>query len=219
MNIDGVSEKTASQLFDALSVRRFSDLYSLDREKLLNLDGFKDKKTDNFIEAVEKSKKCTLENFIFALGIDGIGKKTAKDLAKRYKNINALMAAGFDDLLSMNEIGEVLAKNVVEYFSDEENVREIEKLLKLGVTPEYSLESVSEKFKGEKVVLTGTLERFKRSEAQKLIEQNGGEVMSSVSKLTTLVIAGENAGSKLDKARSLNVRIISESDFIDIINN
>ena len=219
MNIDGVSEKTASQLFDALSVRRFSDLYSLDREKLLNLDGFKDKKTDNFIEAVEKSKKCTLENFIFALGIDGIGKKTAKDLAKRYKNINALMTAGFDDLLSMNEIGEVLAKNVVEYFGDEENVREIERLLALGVTPEYSLESVSEKFKGEKVVLTGTLERFKRSEAQKLIEQNGGEVMSSVSKLTTLVIAGENAGSKLDKARSLNVRIISESDFIDILNN
>ncbi|MBO7368805.1 MAG: NAD-dependent DNA ligase LigA, partial [Clostridia bacterium] len=218
MNIDGVSEMTAAQLYDELDVRKFSDLYKLKREQLLGLDGFKDRKTDNFIAAVEKSKKCSLENFIFALGIDGIGKKTAKDLAKKYKDVGALINANYFDLVSLNEIGEVLANNVVAYFSDEENLAEIDRLLSFGVTPEYASETVSEKFKGERVVLTGTLENYKRSEAQKLIEQNGGEVLSSVSKLTTLVLAGENAGSKLDKARSLGIKIIDEREFINILN-
>ncbi|MBP5372905.1 MAG: NAD-dependent DNA ligase LigA, partial [Clostridia bacterium] len=218
MNIDGVSEMTAAQLYDELDVRKFSDLYKLKREQLLGLDGFKDRKTDNFIAAVEKSKKCSLENFIFALGIDGIGKKTAIDLAKKYKDVRALINANYFDLVSLNEIGEVLANNVVAYFSDEENLAEIDRLLSFGVTPEYASETVSEKFKGERVVLTGTLENYKRSEAQKLIEQNGGEVLSSVSKLTTLVLAGENAGSKLDKARSLGIKIIDEIEFINILN-
>lgn len=219
MNIDGVSEMTAAQLFDELGVCRFSDLYKVKREDLLKLDGFKERKADNFINAVENSKRAPLENFIFALGIDGVGKKTAKDLAKRFNNIHALEQATYLDLITMNEIGEVLAQNVVDYFSDPENTEEIEKLLSLGVSPEYKENIASGKFVGEKVVLTGSLQNYTRSQAQKIIEENGGEISSSVSKSTTLVIAGESAGSKLDKARALGIKIIGENEFNDILNN
>ena len=219
MNIDGVSEMTAAQLFDELGVRKFSDLYSVDRDSLLRLDGFKDKKADNFLKAVENSKKVPLENFIYALGIDGVGKKTAKDLAKRFKSVAAIEAASFEDLIAVDEIGDVLAEQIVRYFADEENINEIQKLFALGVSPEYSTKTVSQKFAGQKVVLTGTLENYTRSAAQKLVEENGGEIATSVSKLTTLVIAGENAGSKLDKARALGIRIMTEQEFADIINS
>ena len=200
-------------------VCRFSDLYKVKREDLLKLDGFKERKADNFINAVENSKRAPLENFIFALGIDGVGKKTAKDLAKRFNNIHALEQATYLDLITMNEIGEVLAQNVVDYFSDPENTEEIEKLLSLGVSPEYKENNASGKFVGEKVVLTGSLQNYTRSQAQKIIEENGGEISSSVSKSTTLVIAGESAGSKLDKARALGIKIIGENEFNDILNN
>ena len=219
MNIDGVSEMTAAQLFDELGVCRFSDLYKVKREDLLKLDGFKERKADNFINAVKNSKRAPLENFIFALGIDGVGKKTAKDLAKKFNNIHALEQANYLDLITMNEIGEVLAQNVVDYFSDPENTEEIEKLLSLGVSPEYKENKVSGKFVGEKVVLTGSLQNYTRSQAQKIIEENGGEISSTVSKSTTLVIAGESAGSKLDKARALGIKIIDENEFNDILNN
>ena len=219
MNIDGVSEMTAAQLFDQLGVRKFSDLYTVKKEDLIKLEGFKDKKADNFINAVENSKSAPLENFIFALGIDGIGKKTAKDLAKKFNSVGALINANYFDLISLNEIGEVLAQNVLDYFNDSENVEEINKLISLGVSPEFSLISVSKKFLGEKVVLTGSLANFTRSQAQKAIEENGGEISSSVSKLTTLVVAGENAGSKLDKARALGIKIIDEREFAEILNS
>ena len=219
MNIDGVSEMTAAQLFCQLGVRKFSDLYTVKKEDLIKLEGFKDKKADNFINAVENSKSAPLENFIFALGIDGIGKKTAKDLAKKFNSVGALINANYFDLISLNEIGEVLAQNVLDYFNDSENVEEINKLISLGVSPEFSLISVSKKFLGEKVVLTGSLANFTRSQAQKAIEENGGEISSSVSKLTTLVVAGENAGSKLDKARALGIKIIDEREFAEILNS
>ena len=218
MNIDGVSEMTASQLFDDLGVRKFSDLYSIRKDDLLSLEGFKDKKADNFLNAVENSKHAPLENFIFALGIDGVGKKTAKDLAKKFRDIKTFIGATYFDLIAMNEIGEVISQNIADYFADEKNVEEIDKLLALGVRPTFAEAKVSEKFSGEKVVLTGSLANFTRSNAQKEIEKNGGEVMSSVSPKTTLVIAGENAGSKLDKAKTLGVKVISEQEFIDILN-
>ncbi len=218
MNIDGFSEKTAGALYDKFGVRKFSDLYALSREKLLELEGFKDKKADNFLNNIEKSKNCPLENFIFALGIDGIGKKTAKDLAKNYKSLDKLFVTTKEEFLSTDEIGEVLADNLVKYFADEHNIAEIKKLLSEGVKPEYKLVTVDDSLAGEKVVLTGTLSSFKRSEAAKLIEARGGQVMSSVSKLTTLVVAGEDAGSKLDKARELNIKIIDENGFKNLIN-
>ena len=218
MNIEGFSEMTAGVLYDAFGVRKFSDLYKISKMEILCLEGFKDKKADNYFRSLEKSKNCSLDSFIFALGIDGVGKKTAKDLAAKFKSLDALMSATYLDLIMLNEIGEVLSNNIVEYFADEDNVAEIEELLKLGINPLFSEEITGDVFLGEKVVLTGTLEKFRRSEAQKIIESLGGEVMSGVSAKTTLVIAGSEAGSKLDKARSLGIKIIDESEFINIIN-
>ena len=199
-------------------MRKYHELYSLTPEQLFLLEGFKDKKVANILSSIENSKKVPLENFIFALGIDGIGKKTAKDLAKTFGSVEALASADEERLSSLNEIGPVLAENIYEFFRSPENSDEIKSLLQAGITPIYQSEISGDVFAGEKVVLTGTLSAFKRSDAQKIIERNGGECMSSVSKLTTLVVAGESAGSKLDKARSLGVKIIDEAEFISMIN-
>lgn len=217
MNIDGFSEKTALTLYKELGVRKFSDLYTLNRRELTALDGFQDKKTDNLLISIEKSKTATLENFIFALGIDGVGKKTAKDLAKRFKSIDALMNASIEELLSVQDIGDIIAKNVFDYFCDRVNDAQIKELESVGIKAEYADETAGETFKGEKVVLTGTLEKYKRSEAQKIIESLGGEVSGSVSKLTTMLLAGSEAGSKLDKAKALGIRIIDEKEFDELI--
>lgn len=218
MNIDGFSEMTAGQLFDELGTDKFSDLYKLTAETLEKLDGFQKKKAENLIKSIEKSKKVPLESFIFALGIDGIGKKTAKELAKKYGSLDALEKAEREQILSIGDIGEVLATNIIDYFKDEDNLKEIAELLSLGVKPHYEDIKIGNTFEGQKVVLTGTLSSFKRSEAQKIIESLGGECMGSVSKLTTLVLAGEEAGSKLDKAKSLGIKIIGEDEFEQMIN-
>ena len=217
MNIDGFSEKTAGVLFDAFGTDKFSDLYKLDKEKLSKLDGFKDRKVENLLTSIEKSKKVPLGNFIFALGIDGVGKKTAKDLAKIFGNVKDLALATEERLLEISDVGGIMAKDIADYFRDKDNICEINELFAAGVTP-FSETAISDgKFKGEKVVLTGSLTDFTRSEAQKIIESEGGEAQSSVTKSTTLVIAGEAAGSKLDKARQLGIKIINEDEFKNII--
>ena len=217
MNIDGFSEKTAGQLFDAFKTDRFSDLYKLTKEKLLELDGFQERKAVNLISSIEKSKRTSLSNFIFALGIEGVGKKTAKDLAKIFGGIKELASANEERLIEIPFVGAIMAKDISEYFLNEENAEEINELFALGVTPQSETAAIGGKFKGEKVVLTGSLVDFTRSEAQKIIEREGGEAQSSVTKTTTLVIAGESAGSKLDKARQLNIKIIDEEEFKNII--
>ncbi|MDY6023495.1 MAG: NAD-dependent DNA ligase LigA [Candidatus Borkfalkiaceae bacterium] len=213
MNIDGFSEKTAGVLYDNFGVENFSDLYNLDREKVLSLDGFKDAKTDNLLAAIEKSKNPPLENFIFALGIGSIGKKTAKDVAKKYGDIENLKNATKEELIQIDDVGEVIADGIYKFFSDPANVSEIEKLYAAGVKPIYENSVTGGVFGGEKVVLTGTLSEFKRDEAAAIIEKLGGEIMSGVSKNTTLVVAGESAGSKLDKAKALGIKIIDEEMF------
>lgn len=212
-DIDGFSEMTASLLFDEFSVKNFSDLFTLDREKLLKLEGFKDAKTDNLLTAIENSKTIDFDKFIYALGIDNVGKKTAKDLAKNFDNLNDLMVATKEQLTCIADIGEIVADCIVNYFNDSENIEEINKLFHLGVNIKYQKEKTQGVFSNEKVVLTGTLYSFKRDEASKIIEGLGGEILSSVSKATTLVLAGENAGSKLDKAKKLGVKIIDEETF------
>ena len=212
-DIDGFSEMTAGLLFDEFSVQKFSDLFTLDREKLLMLEGFKDAKTDNLLTSIENSKNIDFDKFIYALGIDNVGKKTAKDLAKKFADINELMGATKDDLLGIADIGEIVADCIVNYFLDTENIDEINKLFSLGVNIKYQKEVKQGVFSNEKVVLTGTLTDFKRDQAGKIIESLGGEVLSSVSKATTLVLAGENAGSKLDKAKKLGIKIIDEETF------
>lgn len=217
MNIDGFSEKTAGQLFDDLKIDKFSDLYKLTAEKLVNLEGFKERKAENLISAIEKSKRVPLANFIFALGVEGVGKKTAKDLARIFGSVKELANAEEEKLREIPDVGVIMAKDISDYFADEGNVAEINELFDCGVLP-FADEVKSEgKFKGEKVVLTGSLTDFTRSEAQKIIESEGGEAQSSVTKTTTLVIAGESAGSKFDKAKKLGIKIIGEDEFKNII--
>lgn len=219
MNIEGFSEMTAGQLFDEFNVYKFSDLYRLSYEQLSKLDGFKDKKISNLLASVEKSKTVELSNFIFSLGIDGVGKKTAKDLAKKYKTLENLSNATVEDLLNTEEIGQIMATNVFDYFHNEKNKEEIDDLIKLGVKiNEISTQEKDGIFKGLNVVITGTLSSFKRRDAQKIIEDLGGVALMDVTKNTNLVIVGQDAGSKKAKAEKLGIKIIDEDEFLEMIN-
>ncbi len=217
MDIDGFSESTAEQLVEKLGVKNFSDLYLLTEEQLSTLEGFKDKKISNLLTAIEKSKRKNLDEFLYAIGVGGVGRVAAKDLATAFKSVEALANASEEELKEMENIGEITASSIVNYFKDEDMKAELEKLFALGVAPQFE-ESVKEGvFQGEQVVLTGTLTAFKRSEAQKLIEERGGVCQSSVTAKTTLVVAGEAAGSKLDKAKKLGIKVIDESEFAALL--
>ena len=218
MNIEGFSEMTAKILYENLNVKCIGDLYGLDRENLLRLEGFKEAKSDNLLNAIEKSKTVDFSNFIYALGIDNVGKKTAKDLANTFKDLDALITCTKEKLLEVEEIGEIIADCVVEYFNDDSNIEQIKLLLDKGVSIVYPTTISNAKLSGKKFVLTGTLPSYTREQAGKIIESLGGEVVSSVSKKTDFVLAGENAGSKLEKAKALNVKIISEEEFKCLIN-
>ena len=213
MNIDGFSDSTALQLVNAKKVRNFADLYQLTEEDLGELEGFKDKKIANLLTAIKNSKTPTMDAFIYAIGIEGVGRVAAKDLAARFKTMDALRQATFEDLLALDNVGEITAKAILAYFNDENNVAQLEALTEVGVSPTWSDEKKEGIFSGESVVLTGTLQSFKRSEAQKLIEARGGVCQSSVTTKTTLVVAGEEAGSKLQKAQKLGIKIIDEETF------
>lgn len=219
MDIEGLSEKTAELMYNKLGLRECSQLYSFTAEDLGRLEGFKTKKINNILGAIKKSKVIPLERFLFALGIDGVGKVAAKDLAKAFKSVENLSSASAEELLALEDIGEITAEAIVNWFKDEKNVKEIDALFAVGVKPTTVEKPViSSIFAGQLVVLTGTLQNFKRSQAQKIIEENGGECQSSVTAKTTLVIAGEAAGSKLDKAQKLGIKIIDEAEFENLIN-
>ena len=212
-DIEGFSEMTAGLLFDEFNVNSFSQLFTLEKDKLLSLEGFKDAKTANLLTAIDNSKNVEFDKFIYALGIENVGRKTARDLSKAYKTYEELKNADFNSLIELSDVGEIMAEGIVKYFSDADNLGEIEKLFELGITIKYDTAEKTGVFSGEKIVLTGTLSEFKRDEAGKIIASLGGEVQSSVSKTTTMVLAGENAGSKLDKAKKLGVKIIDEEAF------
>ena len=213
MNIDGFSESTAEQLVERKGVTKYSDLYRLTAEDLADLEGFKDKKINNLLTAIEKSKTPTLDAFIYAIGVEGVGRVAAKDLAAKFKSMDNLQKATVEELVSMENIGEITANAIVAYFTDEDNLKELASLAEVGVAPTWSDEKKEGIFSGQSVVLTGTLSGYKRSEAQKLIEERGGVCQSSVTAKTTLVIAGEEAGSKLDKAKKLGIKVIDENEF------
>ena len=213
MNIDGFSESTAQQLVERKGITAPSQLYALTAEDLADLDGFKDKKINNLLAAIEKSKTPTLDAFIFAIGVDGVGRVAAKDLAARFKSVENLQNATFEELIALENVGEITANAILEYFKDENNREELAALKAAGVVPVWADEKKEGIFSGESVVLTGTLSSFKRSEAQKLIEERGGVCQSSVTAKTTLVLAGEDAGSKLAKAQKLGIKIIDEEAF------
>ncbi|MBE7090751.1 MAG: NAD-dependent DNA ligase LigA [Clostridiales bacterium] len=217
MNIEGFSEMTASLIYEKLGVSTFDGLYRLTQEDLGALEGFQEKKTGNLLSAINASKTPTLWSFIYALGIMGVGKKTAKDLAKRYGSLSALRKADREDLLNVDEVGEVIATAVTEYFSGEGG-RDVDALLTVGVTPVEKEEVVNGPLSGEIVVLTGKLPSLTRGQAAALIEQAGGEVGSTVTAATTLVVAGEDAGSKLEKAKKRGIKIIDENALKNLLN-
>ena len=217
MDIEGFSEMTAELFAEKLGVRRYSDLYALDKKKLEGLEGFGEKKVSNLLSAIAASKNVPLDRFIFALGIDGIGKVASKDLAYRFGSLQGLENATAEQLVEMENIGEKTAQNIVRWFADEDNRAEVSRLLAAGVNPVLQQVQAGGVFAGQNVVLTGTLSRFKRSEAQKRIEEAGGVCQSAVTSKTTLVVAGESAGSKLDKAKALGVRVIGEEEFVKML--
>ena len=217
MDIRGVSEKSIEGLHEKLGVRFPTDLYSLTRDDLARLDGFKDKKIDNFLASVEKSKSVPLDRFINALGIENIGKKSARDLAERFGSISELMKADEATLVEVDEIGDIVAESITSYFGKHGWL--IEKFKEIGIDPKFNVvKPTGGVLTGKKLVLTGTLPTLTRTEATELIEKAGGTTSSSVSKSTDYVLAGENAGSKLDKARSLGVKIITENELLAMIN-
>ena len=216
MDIEGFSEKTAEMLYDKLAFRNASQLYGLTKEQLLDLDGFKDKKAGNLLSAIAKSRNATLDRFIYALGIEGVGKVAAADLARAFGSVENLKNAGRESLTALDNIGDVTAEAIVGWFAQEANLEELSALL-LYIVPVTKKAVQSGIFAGQFVVLTGTLSAYKRSEAQKLIEERGGVCQSSVTGKTTLVIAGEEAGSKLEKAKKLGIKVIDESAFADML--
>ncbi len=216
-NIEGLSEKTISQFYDDLNVRHYSDLYHLTKEQLIGLEKFKDKKADNVLSSVERSKNIELYRFLYGLGISEVGIKTSKDLAKTFKTLQKIKEASFEEIDEVEDVGGVIAQNIYDYFRDENNLNEIDRLLNVGVEIQAVESAKSNKLNGLTFVLTGTLENYSRAEMSKLIEEHGGKTASSVSKNTDYVLAGEEAGSKLDKARSLGVKIISEKEMLALI--
>ena len=215
-DIEGLSDKTVLALYENLEIRKISDLFKLTKEDLLKLDKFKDKKADNLINAIQNSKKIDLNKFLFSLGIQEVGSKTAKDLAKTFKSLSNLKNAKKEYILEVEDIGEVIADNIVAFFHDENNIKEIESLLALGININQIAQTNDNRLQGATFVITGTLSK-PRNEIEKLIEDYGGKVSSSVSKKTDYVLAGENAGSKLDKAKALGIKIIEEKDLNDIL--
>lgn len=216
MDIEGFSEKTAEQFYNELHMTSPVQLMSLKKEDIADLDRFGDKKAENLIAAVNAAKATTMDRLLFALGIDGIGKKTAKDLAARFRTFDALARASREELTSVDGIGGVLADNIIAYFADGSGEKFLSELYAAGVTVREA-EKKTGVFTGMRLVLTGSLPTYKRGEATALIEENGGEVASSVSKTVDLVVAGEDAGSKLDKAKKLGVRVIDEATFVAML--
>lgn len=218
MDIETFSTRTAGLFYDELGVRSAADLYHLDREKLVALKGFGEKKAEKLFAELEKSKDCELDAFLFAIGIPNIGKKTAYDLMAHFGTLEALMGASEQELVDVEDVGGIVAASITEYFADEENRRFVNRLLEVGVRPQmHAQQDAGTLFEGMTFVLTGTLPTLSRAQAQEMIRKNGGKATGSVSKKTSIVLAGESAGSKLDKARELGVRIIDEAQFLQMI--
>lgn len=214
MDIEGLSDKTLELLYSEGKIRDFADLYSLSADDLTDLEGFKDKKTSNILAAIAASKHTELKRFLFAIGIPGIGKKAAAQLADAFGTLDAVERAQKEELTALDDFGEIMADNVIGFWRDPRRKAEVDRLIAAGITFEQRAKAEGA-FSGKRVVLTGSLQRYTRSEAKKLIEERGGEVADGVSAKVNLVIAGEAAGSKLDKAKKLGIEIIDETQFVE----
>ena len=220
MNIEGFGESIVEDFYNEGYLKTICDYYTLynHKEDLKELEGFGEKSINNLLQNIEKSKENSLEKLLFALGIRYIGKKTAKILAINYRNIDKLMSAEYEDLVKIQDIGEVIADSVYKFFKEEKNIKTINELKLLGVNMEYKgNESIDDNFNNKTFVLTGTLSKLTRDEASIEIENRGGKVTSSVTKKTDYVIVGENPGSKYQKAKDLNINILNEEEFLNML--
>lgn len=224
MNIDGLGEKVISQLFREQLIKDVADIYTLTKQQLIELERMGEKSADNLISAIEASKENSLERLLFGLGIRHVGAKAAKTLAQHFETIDKLTKATYDELVAINEIGAKMADAIVAYFTQEEVQELIHELKEYGVNLTYkgpklvSVENVDSVFAGKTVVLTGKLEQLSRNEAKAQIEALGGKVTGSVSKKTDLVVAGEEAGSKLTKANELEIEVWDEARLLTELN-
>ena len=214
-DIAGFSDKTVEQLYAEGLVKSISDIYALQRDDLVKLDGWKEKKTDNLLRAIETSKNITLDRFIFGLGIRNVGRHVAVLIAAIAGDLDGVMMLSRDRLVEIKEIGPEIAQSVARFFGNEKNIREIKKLRQSGVN--IRGKAISGKFSGKKVVFTGSLHTMSRNEAKKMVESEGGEVLSSVSLAVDIVVAGVKAGSKLDAAKKEGIPIVTEEEFIKLV--
>lgn len=216
-DIDGLSDKTVELLVNNLAVKSVADLYGLTADELTKLDSFKERKATKLVEAIQKSKGVDLARFIYALGLDNVGIVTAKELAKRFGSVGGVAHATVEQLCAIDGIGDVVAEGIVQFFAEQQNAEIVERLRNLGIDPQYDSAQRKGALEGKKVVLTGGLATMTRTQAQHLIEERGGEVSSTVSKSVNLVVAGTDAGSKLDKARAMGIDVIDEAAFISLL--
>lgn len=221
-NIEGLGEKVITELFNDGYISSISDIFKLKeyRLELMSKEGFGQKSIDNLLQAIETSKNNNLDKLVFGLGIRHVGQKIAKTLVKQHRSITELMNATITELIEIDDIGEAIALSLVNYFKDEKNQSLINDLTELGLNMNYqsSAKNTSSSFMGKTFVLTGTLTGFSRNEAAKIIEDLGGKVSSSVSKNTDFILAGSEAGSKLTKGQELGIKILSEDEFVKMMN-
>lgn len=218
MNIDGLGEKIVEDFYNFGFIKDISDIYSLKHHKddLIRLEGYGEKSVNSLIEAIEKSKENSLERLIFGLGIPNVGSKTAKTLSEHYKNLTFIEEATIEELTKINDIGNIIAQSIVEYFQNEDNNKVLSNLKEIGLNTKYlgKEKQLDENFYNKTFVLTGTLDKLTREEASIRIEELGGKTSSSVSKKTSVVVAGHDAGSKLIKANELGITIWNEEELI-----
>ena len=221
MDIEGMGPSVVQKLIDEHLIENSADIYSVKKDDLVNIDKLGEKSAQNLVNAIEKSKKNCLSRLIFGLGIRHIGQAAAREIAKHFKNIDALINAPVEAIAEIDDIGMIMAKSVREFFDEERNLKIIDEFKAQGVNTEYIDESegFDNRFEGKTFVVTGTLETLKRTEAEALIENFGGRAAKSVSKNTSFVLAGESAGSKLEKAQKLGIRVIDEAEFLKMVEN
>jgi DNA ligase (NAD+) len=221
MNIDGLGEETVELLFNEGLIKDIADLYDLTYDQLLKLDRFADKSATNAVNSIAKSKEMPFHKVIFGLGIRYVGETTARKLSLHFGLLSRLKNATFEELMEVDEVGEIIAHSILSFFADNKNITLIDRLERAGLrmeTDSFKQSDENGKFKGYSVVISGTFTRISRDELKELIMKHGGRVLSSVSSATNLLIAGENMGpSKLDKAIKLGVKIISEDDFFNLL--
>ena len=215
MDIDTFADKTAEQLFSDLNVATIPELYTLRRERLLDLEGFGEKKAQNLLTALENSKHRPLSAFLNALGIPNVGVKTARDLSLTFGSLEKLRSATFEELVAIEDVGEIVAESVLSFFHDPRISRQIDDLIAYGVSPVADRAATASPISGKTIVVTGTLPTLSRKEAEDLILNHGGKAAGSVSKKTDYVLAGEAAGSKLTKAQQLGIPVIDEQTLLD----